>query len=153
MICRLCGTCRQIENRHNWEKRHCARCHYLGLRAAFGYRGKIKVKPISKWDVNLARKPTTILTREKLGKNTNFANPVLKFITWRLRLFSMKTLKKIKDTLCKYCEKSFAPEVLMWKSQMHGHYICQDCFKDRQEKRLRVWLNLKKGISTQMIKK
>ena len=41
MICKLCGfSCRQIENRHNWQKGHCAKCHYHGLRSAYGHRGK-----------------------------------------------------------------------------------------------------------------
>ena len=144
MICRLCGTCcRQIENRHNWQKRHCARCHYLGLRAAFGYRGKLKVKPVLKWDVNLAPKLTTIQTKEWHGKIINFANLVLKFIIYKWILFNMakiNILKKIStDRICKYCKITFIDKIQMYQSQRYGYFICQPCFKDRQDKKLAIW--------------
>ena len=144
MICKLCGTCcRQIENRDNWKKSHCARCHYLGLRAAFGYRGKLKVKPIVKWGVNLAAKLTTIQTKEWHGKISNFVNLVLKFIIYKWILFNMakiNILKKITaDRICKYCLISFGEKIEMYQSQRHLYFICQPCFYDRQEKRLTIW--------------
>ena len=41
MICKLCGfSCRQIEKRHSWKFGHCAKCHYLGNKSAYGYQGK-----------------------------------------------------------------------------------------------------------------
>ena len=61
----------------------------------------------------------------------------------------MKTLKKIigkpllnfeklgdNNRICKYCGVTFADIIEMYQSQRHGYYICQECFKDRQEQRL-----------------
>ena len=51
----------------------------------------------------------------------------------------MKTLKKLQPgTICKYCEITFGPNIKMWQSFNHGYYICQECFKDRQEKKLTI---------------
>jgi len=47
MICKTCRfSCRQIEKRHNWEKRQCAKCHYLGLQKPYKSSGRPKKIPI-----------------------------------------------------------------------------------------------------------
>ena len=52
----------------------------------------------------------------------------------------MKTLKKIESgRICKYCGITFGDKIEMYQSQRHGYYICQECFKDRQEQRLVIW--------------
>ena len=44
MICRIChNCCRQIEKRHNWEKHHCAKCHYLGRTKPYSSTGRPKI--------------------------------------------------------------------------------------------------------------
>ena len=49
----------------------------------------------------------------------------------------MQTLKKInEERICKYCGVTFTDIIEMYQSQRHGYYICQECFKDRQEQRL-----------------
>ena len=75
MICKLCGfSCRQIENRHHWQKNHCSTCHYIGRRKPYNSTGRPKI---------------------------------------------------IKEIM-----------VIMYQSQRHGYFICQECFKDRQEQKL-----------------
>jgi len=49
----------------------------------------------------------------------------------------METLKKIERT-CKYCKITFGYKIEMYQSQRHGYFICQECFKYRQEKKLTI---------------
>jgi hypothetical protein len=49
----------------------------------------------------------------------------------------MQTLKKIDEgRICKYCGITFGDKIEMYQSSRHGYFICQECFKDRQEQRL-----------------
>jgi superfamily II helicase len=50
----------------------------------------------------------------------------------------MKTLEKKEERICKYCLISFVEKVEMYRSMAHGYFICQECFKDRQEKKLTI---------------
>jgi len=44
MMCKLCGKCvRQIENRHNWKKGQCAKCHYMGRIKPYVSSGRPKI--------------------------------------------------------------------------------------------------------------